>query len=70
MCLAVPARIETIEGSKGAANLSGNTIEVQLDLVPEAKIGDWILIHAGFAIALLDEDEARETFDILSSQNE
>ena len=65
MCLAVPVRIEEIEGNRGVAALEGSRTNVLLNLVPDAKVGDWILVHAGFAITLLDESDARETYDLL-----
>jgi len=65
MCLAIPVRIESVEGSAGLAAIEGNTARVSLQLVPEAKVGDWVLVHAGFAIAILDEQQARETYDLL-----
>ena len=70
MCLAIPAQIETIEGKRGMAGLDGNRFEVILSLVPQAKVGDWVLIHAGFAITVLDEKEARETYDLLKRAHE
>jgi len=46
--------------------LSGNRITVLLDLVPEVKVDDWVLMHAGFALTILDPDEAKAAFDLLS----
>lgn len=66
MCLAVPLKIEKIEGSQATVALGGNQMSVSLLVVPEAKLGDWVLIHAGMAITILDEAEARETFEILN----
>ena len=66
MCLAVPTKIETIEGNRGTGVLAGNRITVLLDLVPEAKVDDWVLMHAGFALTILDPQEAKDTFDLLS----
>ena len=65
MCLAIPAKIETTDGRKGTVNLDGHRAEVILSLVPQAKVGDWVLIHAGFAITVLDEKDALETYDLL-----
>ncbi len=65
MCLAVPVKIEEIEGNRGVAALEGSRMNVLLNLVPDAKVGDWILMHAGFAITILDEADARETYDLL-----
>jgi len=66
MCLAVPAQIESIAGQKATVALAGNRFEAILALVPEAKVGDWVLVHAGFAITVLDEQSAKETYDLLA----
>ena len=65
MCLAVPARIEAIEGHKATVSVAGTRTDVAVDLTPDAKVGNYVLIHAGFAITVLDEDDAQETFAIL-----
>jgi hydrogenase expression/formation protein HypC len=65
MCLAIPAKIETIEGNRATVNLDGNRTDVLMTLVPQAKVDQWVLIHAGFAITVLDEKEAKETYDLL-----
>ncbi len=69
MCLGVPARIEEIfqkDGLKMArVDFGGVSREVCLDYVPEAKVGDYCIIHVGFAISLLSEDEAQETLALL-----
>ena len=65
MCLAVPVQIETIEQDKATVVLEGYRTSVLLTLVPDAKVGDWLLVHAGFAIAVLDAAEAKETYDLL-----
>ena len=66
MCLAVPLKIEKIEGTQATVALGGNEMTVSLLVVPEAKLGDWVLVHAGMAITVLDEAQARETYDILA----
>ncbi|MBL7220667.1 MAG: HypC/HybG/HupF family hydrogenase formation chaperone [Phycisphaerae bacterium] len=66
MCLAVPTKIETIEGNRGTGVLAGNRITILLDLVPEVKVDDWVLMHAGFAITVLTPEDAKATLDILS----
>jgi hydrogenase expression/formation protein HypC len=65
MCLAVPMRLETVAGPRGAVAVDGVRREVRLDLVEGAKPGDWVLVHAGFAIQLLDEAAAAETLALL-----
>ncbi len=70
MCLAVPGKIISIEGDDplirtGKLEFSGVRKEVSLAYVPEAKIGDYAIIHAGFAISLVDDEEARETIGFI-----
>jgi hydrogenase expression/formation protein HypC len=62
MCLAVPAKITRVEASGlGIVDYLGNEVKTNFTLLPEAKVGDWVIIHAGFAISLLDRKEARRT---------
>ncbi len=62
MCLAIPARITRIdESGQGTASYIGSEVKVNLSLVPQAKRGDWVIIHAGFAISVMNAREARET---------
>jgi hydrogenase expression/formation protein HypC len=65
VCLAIPGKIITKEGDTGNVELGGVTREVGLQLVPESKPGDWVLLHAGFAIQVVDEKEAQATLDLL-----
>ncbi len=65
MCLAVPAQLVSQDGDEAVADLHGNRVKVNTLLVGEVKIGDWVLIHAGFAIQKLDYKEAQETWAIL-----
>ena len=66
MCLAIPQQIERKDESSGTVVLYGNRTEVNLALVPEANVGDWVLVHAGYAITVLDPREASETYELLS----
>ena len=65
MCLAIPAKIVTMEGSKAKVDMMGNNRVVSIDLVPEAKIGEYVLVHAGFAIGVIDDESAKETEELL-----
>ena len=65
MCLAVPARIVTKDELRAKVNMMGNERVVGLELVPEAEIGDYVLVHAGFAISVVDGETARETEELL-----
>lgn len=66
MCLAVPMQIISVEGDKMVAEIDGVRREASLMMLnEEVKVGDFVLIHAGFAISRLDEDEALETIDLM-----
>ena len=70
MCLAVPGKILNIEGSdpllrSGKVDFAGVVREVNLSCVPEAGIGDYVLVHVGFAIGTIDEQEAQQVFEYL-----
>jgi hydrogenase expression/formation protein HypC len=65
MCLAVPAQVVACEGEQITVDMQGNQLTVSKVLTPEADVGSWVLVHAGFAITQLDEQEARETWDYL-----
>ena len=66
MCLAIPAKlVELTDEQTGTADLHGNRVAVSTMLVPEARVGDWVLLHAGFAIQRLDEEEAEATWAVL-----
>lgn len=58
-------RLAERRGTKGLVELSGVRREVSLLLVPEAREGDYVIVHAGFAISVVDEKEAKETLDLL-----
>jgi hydrogenase expression/formation protein HypC len=62
MCLAVPAKITRVEEQGlGLVDYLGNEVRTNFSLLPQAKVGDWVIVHAGFAISVLDEKEARKT---------
>jgi len=65
MCLALPMRITAVEGPLATIASAGLEQRASLMLVPEAKVGDYVLVHAGFAISVLDEAEANETLELL-----
>ncbi len=66
MCLAVPARIISIEGVKGVIDLEGVRREISLLLVPDAEVGQYALVHAGFAISVVDEEEAQKSLEVFA----
>lgn len=65
MCLAVPVKVLEIDGLKALVELGGLTRQASLMLVPDTRVGDYVILHAGFAIQKLDEKEAEETLHLL-----
>ncbi len=65
MCLAIPARIKSINGYQAEVEIDGLTRQVSLQLTPEAKVGDYVLLHTGYAINIIDPAEAEETLKLL-----
>ncbi len=65
MCLGIPVRIVQIEGQSAVVELGGTRREVSLLLLENVKAGDWVILHAGFAIQKLDEEEAGKTLALL-----
>lgn len=70
MCLAVPGQIQSITGDDpmmrlGKVNFGGVVKEINLAYTPEAKVGDYVVVHVGFALSIVDEAEAQQTFEYL-----
>lgn len=66
MCLAIPAKITQLEeGGLATVDILGVTRSISVDLTPQAQAGDFVLVHAGFAIEVVDEQFAQETIDII-----
>ena len=61
MCLAIPALVKSIEGSEAEAEIGGISRRISILLTPEVKVGDYVLLHTGYAINVIDEEEAMET---------
>jgi len=70
MCLAVPAKVVSIEGETALVELGGLTRQAYTMLVPHLQVGDYVLLHAGFAIQTLDEAAAQETLELLARMAE
>jgi hydrogenase expression/formation protein HypC len=75
MCLAIPGKITSVSDSDpfmrtGQVSFGGIFKEVNLAYVPEANIGDYVIVHVGFAISILDEQEAQRVFDTLNNLDE
>jgi hydrogenase expression/formation protein HypC len=65
MCLAVPVKIVSIDGDEAETEVAGVRRRVSIALTPEAKLGDYVLLHTGYAIGVIDEAEAEETLKLL-----
>ncbi len=65
MCLAIPALITSINDKEAEVEIGGISRRISLYLTPEAKVGDYVLVHTGYAINVLDQEQAKETLDIL-----
>ncbi len=65
MCLAIPARIKSIQDQMATIDMEGTQRDVSLLLLEDAKIGDFVIVHAGFAIHKIDEHEAMESLKVL-----
>lgn len=70
MCLAVPLKVRKKESDMAEVGLKGLRQQVSVALTPEVKEGDWVLVHAGFAIQRLEENDALETLSLLEELNE
>ncbi|MFW6125680.1 MAG: HypC/HybG/HupF family hydrogenase formation chaperone [Chloroflexota bacterium] len=64
MCLAIPVQIKSIDGTEAEVEFGGNCQRISIALTPEAGVGDYVLLHTGYAIAVVDEEEAQETIRI------
>jgi len=69
MCLAIPALIRAIDGKQATVDLGGTRRDISLWLTPEARVGDYVLLHAGYAISMIDRKEAEETLSILQEMS-
>lgn len=66
MCLGIPAKIvEVDENGQGKVDYLGTRVKANFALLEDVKVGDWVILHAGFAISQMNEDEAQETLQIL-----
>ena len=65
MCLAIPVLIKSIEDKEAEVEIGGITRRISLWLTPEAKVGDYVLVHTGYAINILDQEQAEETLKLL-----
>ena len=65
MCLAVPVRVKSIRGEEAEVESGGTIYRASIALTPEAKVGDYVLLHTGYAISIIDRQEAEETIKLM-----
>ena len=70
MCLGVPGKIITIEGETAEVSIGGTIVKAGLHLIENACIGDYVLIHTGFALQKIDEEEAKRTLEMLDDADQ
>ena len=70
MCLAIPALVRSIDGYQAEVDIGGITRQISIQLTPEVKVGDYVLLHTGYAINVIDQVEAEETLELLRQLSE
>lgn len=70
MCLAVPAKILSVKGNKALAEMTGITKSIDISLVPQACVNDWVIVHVGFALQVIDSKKAQETLEAMQCVQE
>lgn len=65
MCLSVPCKVISIDGDNATVSIGGNLCQISLQLVDNVSVGDYVLLHAGFAIQKINENEAKEMLSVL-----
>jgi len=70
MCLAIPALVKSIDGHQAVVEIGGVTRQISIQLTPEVNIGDYVLLHTGYAINVIDPAEAEETLKLLRELSE
>lgn len=70
MCLSIPARIESINGSTAQVSAGGSLFRAGIQMISDPRVGDYVLLHAGFAIQKISEKDALETIRLIREMNE
>ncbi|MGB2983304.1 MAG: HypC/HybG/HupF family hydrogenase formation chaperone [Candidatus Bipolaricaulia bacterium] len=70
MCLAIPALIKSVDGFEAEVDMGGISRRISIRLTPNAKPGDYVIVHTGYAINILDQDEAQETLRLFAQLEE
>ena len=66
MCLAIPTLIKSLDGQKAEVEIGGVTRAISVAMTPDAQVGDYVIVHTGFALSVLDKKEAEETLRIFA----
>jgi hydrogenase assembly chaperone HypC/HupF len=69
MCVAIPGKIVSLDGNMAKADFSGNIVDVNTGII-DAKVGDYVLVHAGCAIEVMEKDKAQELIDLFAEIDE
>lgn len=70
MCLSIPAKVISIDGETAVVSMGGTEYHASLQMVEDVKVGDYILLHTGFALQKIDEEEAKEIFRLFGELEE
>ena len=70
MCLAIPALVKSIDSYQAEVDIGGITRQISIQLTPDVKVGDYVLLHTGYAINIIDQVEAEETLELLRELSE
>jgi hydrogenase expression/formation protein HypC len=66
MCLAIPTLINSLDGQQAEVEIGGVTRTISVAMTPEAQVGDYVIVHSGFALSVLDQEEAEETLHLFA----
>lgn len=67
MCLAIPAKILSVNGTSAECEMTGVTKTIDISLTPDVASGDWVVVHVGYSLQKIDADKARETLALMES---
>lgn len=70
MCLGIPLKIILIEGKEAVGEMNGVKKKIRVDLLPQVKIGDYVMVHAGFALEIIDDTTAKDTLEAILELDE
>jgi hydrogenase expression/formation protein HypC len=70
MCLAVPVKVKSIQGDEAEVEAGGTTYKASIVLTPEVKVGDYVLLHTGYTISIVDKEEAEQTLSLFKEMEQ